>query len=849
MPALTYPTGLSIEEASTKLTQHGYNELPSQKSKNIFLLLFSVLTEPMLLLLIACGVIYLIWGEMQDAILLGFGVLVVVGITFYQERKTEKTLEALRNLSSPRALVIRNSEKKRIPGREVVPDDIILLNEGDRIPADAVIITCQNLSVDESLLTGESNAVRKNEWNGKDQPSTPGGDDLPFIYSGTLVVHGRGMAKVTSTGISTQMGKIGKALETIKEEDTLLHKETSKMVKYFTLEGLLLCVILTILVYLSKGNFLSGFLAGLTLSMSVLPEEFPVVLIIFLTLGAWRISKHQVLARRSAVIETLGAATVLCVDKTGTITENKMHLAEACIKGHYFQFKAKNEKSLIDKATQELLNYACLASEKDPYDPIEKELKRTTLQYSSIDPLEKLNLIKAYPITKNLFAVTEVWQENDNIFVATKGAPETIMEMCGIKGNEKINLEEEIIKMSKDGLRIIAVAKGEPQKPLPDNQRDFKFTFLGLLGFSDPIRTTVPEAVKTAYSAGMRIIMITGDYPGTASNIAAQIGLKNPELCITGKELSSMDEENLQEKIKNISVFARVIPEQKLLIINALKKNGEIVAMTGDGVNDAPALKAAHIGISMGERGTDVAREASSLVLLNDDFTSIVVAVRLGRRIFDNIKRAVRYIISIHVPIAGMSLLPLIFNLPMVLMPAHIAFLELIIDPASSVVFETIEEDDSIMKRPPRGLKEPIFNKRIFSVSLLQGGWVLLMVFGVFLYAIVTGRSEDEARSFAFTALILSNLILVTANITWSKSIIQIILTGNRTLYIVISAALTGLISVLSLPFTQKLFHLAPLRISDFIIILVLALITLLWFELLKKLQKNYFPPKYPLIS
>jgi P-type Ca2+ transporter type 2C len=830
--------GLSQTEVDEILQRDGYNEVPSQKNRNAFFMLLKIMTEPMLLLLLGCGLIYLFLGEPKDALMLLSFVFVVIGITFYQEKKTEKTLEALRDLSSPRALVIRDGEQKRIAGREVVTGDVLVIREGDRIPADATILSCENLSVDESLLTGESMPVRKSEHKTSLEIQRPGGDDLPFIYSGSMVVSGRGIAKVNSTGLNTEIGKIGKSLESIKQEDTLLHKETAKIVRLLALIGIILCILVIVAYTLIKGDIVGGFLYGLTISMSILPEEFPVVLIIFLTLGAWRISKRKVLTRNSSAIETLGAATVLCTDKTGTLTMNKMELNSLYADGLFYE-TSKIGSTELPKQFKNLLECGILASQKDPFDPIEKELNKIgslCLENQKITN-DDFNLIKEYPLSKNLLALSHVWQSKDEkqTIIASKGAPEAILDLCHAGHDQKHDIIKRIKAMSEKGLRVLGVAQAVfPSRDLPKDQHDFEFSFIGLLGFVDPMRESVPGAVKEAYRAGIRVIMITGDYPGTAQFIAKKIGIRNHNEYLTGEDLERMNPLELKEKIKNVNIFARVIPEQKLLIVNALKDNGEIVAMTGDGVNDAPALKAAQIGVAMGERGTDVAREASSLVLLNDDFSSIVAAVRLGRRIYNNLKRAMGYTLAVHVPIAGMAVLPLIFDLPVVLLPAHIAFLELIIDPACSTVFESEKEDMNIMKRPPRNLHEPLFNFETISISIFQGIGVLIATFALFLFSIKSGMSEIEARSFAFTSLVLSNLMLIAINLSWRKNIHKIILSANKILLIVFIGALSSLFIVLNVPFFSELFHLAPLRPKDFALIVTVVFFSLIWFEVFK---------------
>jgi len=757
-----------------------------------------------------------------------------MGITLYQERKTERALEALRDLSSPRALVIRDGEQKRIAGREVVRGDIIVLSEGDRVPADAVLVSCVNLSVDESLLTGESVPVRKASYCGTIETVRPGGDDLPYVYSGTLTVKGFGIAEVKATGINTEMGKIGKALQMIEPEETPLQKETGQLVRNLAIVALSLCILVITVYGFTRSNWLNGILAGITLAMAMLPEEFPVVLTVFLALGAWRISQKRVLTRRVPAVETLGSTTVLCVDKTGTITLNQMSVQKVFTRGEFYDLYFQ-DKSLPENF-HEVIEFSILASQISPFDPMEKALKE--LGNQALSNTEHLHnnwtLVQEYPLSQNLLAMSHVWKSPDskNYVIASKGSPEAIADICHLNEKQLQSLSKNINSMAEKGLRIIGVAKAEfKQTDLPGEQHDFKFEFLGLIGLADPVRPGVDEAIRECYDAGIRVVMITGDYPVTAQNIARQIGLKQLDGVITGSELDEMDDLDLQQRIKRTNIFARAVPEQKLRIVNALKANREVVAMTGDGVNDAAALKSAHIGIAMGRRGTDVAREASSMVLLDDDFTSLVQAVRMGRRIFDNLKKAMAYIFAIHVPIAGMSLLPVLFNWPLVLLPFHIVFLELIIDPACSVVFEAEPEEAHIMNRPPRNLQEPLFNKRIIAFSLLQGVSVLIIVLAVFLVAMYRGLGETEARTLSFTTLIFANLGLILTNRSWSRTILTILRCPNAALWWVLGGALFFLGIVLYVPFLRDLFHFSRLHLIDLIISFAAGVISILWFE------------------
>ncbi len=831
--------GLTEDEAQKRLKTDGHNELPSAKKRNIFKIIFDVFKEPMFLLLVACGVIYLVLGDVEEALmLLGF-VFFVMGITVYQEGKAEKAIDALRDMSSPRALVIRDGAQKRLAGRDVVRGDIIILREGDRVPADAVLLWCLNVMVDESLLTGESVPVRKCASEVNTVPAAqPGGDDLPTVYSGSLVVHGQGIAQVFAIGAATEMGKIGKVLGSIEEEKTFLQKETAKLVKKVFIVAIALCVSVIVLYGLTRDNWLNAILSGITLAMAMLPEEFPVVLTIFLALGAWRISRKNVLARKATAVEIIGSAAILCVDKTGTLTQNKMSI-QRLFNGKEFCSVRPDRTVSLPEDFHELVEYGILASKKDPFDPMETALK--DLGYAALHSTEHIHtnwpFIEEYPLSREMMALSHVWQTPDaaGYVVSAKGAPEAIADLCHLNADERAKLSEHVYNMASDGLRVLGVAKAYFKKEcLPSSQHDFDFKFIGLIGLADPIRETVPPAVKECYAAGIRVIMITGDYPVTAQNIAKQIGLKNPDKFITGAEISKMSPAELQEKVAQTNIFSRVVPEQKLIIVNALKANGDVIAMTGDGVNDAPALKAANIGISMGERGTDVARESSDLVLMDDDFSSIVEAVRLGRRIFDNLKKAMAYIISVHIPIAGLSLVPVMLGWPLVLFPAHIVFLELVIDPACSVVFESEPAEKNIMQRLPRNPKESLFGRRLILISLLQGFFTLAVVVAVFRGAIALGHQEAAARTLAFVTLIISNLCLILTNRSWSRSIIASFSVSNKALAWVIAGTVTFLCLAIYVPPLQKLFHFSNMHPVDTIVCLVAGVWCVAWFELTK---------------
>ncbi|MDQ5858164.1 MAG: cation-translocating P-type ATPase, partial [Acidobacteriota bacterium] len=782
------PSGLSEDEASARLRQEGYNEIASASGRGIFAIAGETVREPMILLLLAAGTVYLFLGDLSEAIVLLFSVLVVIGISLYQNRRTERALAALRDLASPRALVVRGGRRLRIAGREVVRGDILMLSEGDRVPADATLLEVANLTADESLLTGESVPVRKAASNATAAPARPGGDDQPFVYSGTLVVSGCAIARAEATGARTELGKIGRSLQTIVAEKTRLQKETDRIVRRVAVVAISLCVTVVILYGLIRESWLDGFLAGLALAMAVLPEEFPVVLTIFLALGAWRISRRRVLTRRLPAIESLGAATVLCVDKTGTLTENRMSVRKLDAGESVHEVSGKEGESLPEQFHQ-LLKIGVLASRQDAFDPMERAIQGLGQRMLPVPGRlrDGWEFVREYPLSTQVLAMSRVFRapDRETCVVAAKGAPEAIAALCRIDGSESSRFTERVRVLAEEGLRVLGVARAkcEPSK-LPADQRDFGFEFVGLIALADPVRPAVPEAIRECHAAGIRVVMITGDYPVTAANIAGQVGLggSGGVSVMTGPDVEKLDDEDLRRRVGSANVFARMVPDQKLRLVRALKANGEVVAMTGDGVNDAPALKAADMGIAMGERGTDVAREAADLVLLDDDFSSIVEAVKMGRRIFDNLRKAVAYILAIHVPIAGMSLLPMLFGWPLALFPVHIVFLELIIDPACSLVFEAEKEEADVMRRPPRNPEEPLFSRRAVGIALLQGAGVLAIVFAVFAIAFARGQGAEDARALAFTTLIVANLALILTNRSWSRTIIQSLRTKNSAL-------------------------------------------------------------------
>lgn len=832
--------GLTEKDALIRLQQEGPNELPAKQKRNLATIVYDVLREPMFVMLVAGGVLYLLFGETADALmLLGF-LLVVMIITIVQAQRTEHALDALRMLSSPRALVIRDGERRRVAGREVVAGDWVILSEGDRVPADGLVRQALHLEIDESLLTGESIAVRKVP-SINDQLDKPGGDDLASVFSGTVVTSGQAIVEIVSTGQRTQLGKIGRALEQTQVEATMLQKETRRIVRLLAITGLTACSLVVVAFAVTRGGsfeaWQQGFLAGIAMAMAVLPEEFPVVLTIFLALGAWRLSKSAVLTRKMHAVETLGAATVLCVDKTGTLTQNQMRIRVLAAGG--MSTDLSDLPGELPQPEHGLLACAILASKQDPFDPMEQALHSAGERFlkNTLRLHSEWSLVREYPLTPASLAVSHAWQTDQNhILVATKGAPEAVAELCRMTAEQREALNDEVLQLASQGLRVLAVAQGVIESGLlPERHQDIALEIVGLLGFEDPLRPSVPEAVAECQTAGVRVVMITGDFPATAKSIAQQAGFDDCERVITGAELETMSSQELRQQLHGVQIFARVVAEQKLRIVNALKENGEIVAMTGDGVNDAPALKAAHIGIAMGGRGTDVAREAASLVLLDDDFSSIVKAVKLGRRIYDNIKKAFVFIVAVHVPIAGLSMLPVFFaDWPLLLLPVHIAFLQLIIDPACTLIFEAERAEADIMQRPPRDSAEGLFTKDTLSIALLQGFSILVMCIAVFLLA-RTGHSDDAARALTFVTLVVAFVVVILVNRSWVRSALDMLRVPNPAARWVLIGAASVLAVTVLVPFARQLFHFAPLHLPDLLLSLSAGFLCVLWFEAIKK--------------
>ncbi|KQY29946.1 ATPase [Caulobacter sp. Root487D2Y] len=736
--------GLDEGEAARRLALVGPNQLDPPRTRSVAQIVLATIREPMFGLLLAASALYLAVGDLAEGLLLTLAAVATIVQVVFQEARSERALKALRDLAEPMVRLVRDGVERLAPSRSLVPGDIVLVGEGQRVPADGQLIDGELLTIDEAALTGESVPVQR-------APGSAGLSDA--IFGGTLIVSGQGVAEVTATGPRTAIGKIGAALATLAPPEDPLKKSIARLVGWLGLAAGLFCLLVVVTYGLMRGDWLEAALAGITVAIAMIPEEFPMVLSIFLALGAWRLGRHNVLVRHGAVIQTLGGATVLCVDKTGTLTENRMTVARLWAEG------AQGPPTPPDASgPHPLLATAALASAPRPIDPMDRALIALAC------PPADARLERVWPLRTGRLAVVQAWRRGDrSLLMAAKGAPEAIFALCRLAAEETASIRAALDVLAIDGLRVLAVAEAVGEGAAPDEPEVVRFVFRGLVGFADPLRADAAAAVREARAAGVKVMMITGDYPATALNIARQAGLDVRAGVLTGDDIARLDQAALRARLTDVCVFARVRPEQKLALVEALKANGEIVAMTGDGVNDAPALEAAHIGIAMGRRGTDVAREAADLILLDDSLASIVGGVRLGRRIYDNLRRALTYVTAIHVPIAGLALAPVLLGAPPMLFPVQVVFLELIIDPVCSLVFEGEPSDRQSMRRPPRSPRASLFGPRQIALGVLQGLTILAAVLALYLWGL-TFMSAAQARAGAFVALVIGNLTLAVTD-------------------------------------------------------------------------------------
>ncbi len=765
----------------------------------------------MLALLLATATVYLVIGDLGEGIALLVASLVVVTITLVQRGRTEHALSALRDLSSPRAQVMRGGVAMTVPARDLVVGDVIRVGEGDRVPADAIMRGGSNVAVDESLLSGESVPVTKHPDPEASACGAPGGDGNPFLFLGALIVSGRGVAEVVATGPRSELGRIGHSLRAIATERSPLQREVARAVLTMAALAIGLSLALALIVGLGRGDFTGGLLAGLTLAISLPPEEMPVVLTVFLALGAWRIAKVGVLTRRTVAIERLGAIDVLCTDKTGTLTQNRMTVSRVWSLEAPSALEVGRAEELPEH-THELVEYAILACPRDPFDPMEKafhELGRRTLR--STEHLHgDWRDTREYPITPALLAVTHLWRtpDRDDLVVATKGAPQALFDLCHLDVDQRTLWSERAASMGRDGLRVLAVGRGERDvAAAPDDPRSLAFRFLGLVGLHDPLRDGVPEAVALCQGAGIRVVLITGDHPETARAIARAAGIAEGEVLL-GPAIDDLDDDALAVRMAATTVVARAVPAHKLRIVQAMRVAGVRVAMTGDGVNDAAALKGADVGIAMGARGTDVAREAAALVLVDDDFGAIVGAVALGRRIFENLRRAFGYIVAVHIPIAGLALLPVLLGWGALLGAIQVVMMELVIDPASSIVLELEPARRDIMSLPPRSKRARVLDPRRVMWSVVQGLTLLASVIALVVILRGADAAPEEVRSLAFVALIVGNLALLIASRSARDPFWQTLRRGNRAVPILVVVTLAVLALLTLVPPIAGLFGL-----------------------------------------
>lgn len=820
--------GLTSQDIIKLKKIYGKNEIAPSKKDTPIIKIIHALCEPMFLLLIVAASIYFLLGEPRDGLIMLIFVFAVIAIDIFQEWKTDKTISALKKLSTPHITVLRNNQKVEISSIDLLPGDIMYIHEGIKIPADGYVLESNGLKVDESILTGESLPVYKTT-NDKNNNKNYWHQD--YCYQGTLVINGTGIIKVDKIGTNTEYGKIGDSLNHIEEQKTPLQKEVSFLVKTCSIVALSLFILVSFFTFISisnepiKSRIISSILSGITIAMAMIPEEFPVVLTVFLGVGAWRLAKKKSLVKKLASVETLGAISVLCVDKTGTITKNEMTIDTINTN--------LDEKSFIKKTI--------LCCEKNPYDPMEKAIYKyaNELNISLNSPTS--TKIKDYPFTDEYKMMASVWQINNDIIITAKGSPESILKISILSKEEKTKINKELTTMQNKGLRVIAVAskKYSKDKDLPQDISNLELDFLGLIGFIDPPKENISSYISTCKKAGIKVVMITGDNGLTAASIATSIGIPSSKV-ITGEMLEEMSLEELQDNIETCSIFSRVLPKHKKKIIEAYQNLGHIVAMTGDGVNDAAALKQANIGIAMGGNGSEVSTEAADLILLDDNFSTIINTIEDGRRIYDNIKKSIGYILTIHIPIALSSLLASILGINpnnFMLLPLHVVLLELIIDPTCSVIFEREPAESNIMSRPPRTIKEKLLDKSILIKSIIQGLVIFISSFTT--YLIYLNQDLLIARTMAFTIIILSNIFLVEVNSSnnFAYQNIKNIIKDK----VILTIHITIILSLILINYTNihNILKLTSLNILELSITILISFLSVYWYELIK-LYKKY---------
>ncbi len=813
-----YP-GLSQEEVKASRSMHGSNEMLASKSK-FWSSILAFVKEPMLLLLITAAIVYFLIGETGDAVFMIAAIAIVSGISVYQEQRSKKALNALRKLTSPLSTVVRDGTVNEIRKEEIVVGDTLIVSEGKSVPADAVVISSNDFSVNESVLTGESVPVVK---------STE--DEKNLVFQGTTVASGLAICKVSAIGNATKLGQIGQSLSSIKIESSPLQIQINRFVRVMAFAGLIIFLITWLLNYLQSQSISDSLLKALTLAMSILPEEIPVAFATFMALGAWRLAKLGIVVKKTNTVETLGSATVICTDKTGTITENEMRFAAV--------YDLSRDKIIPDKELtsneEPVIEMAMWASEPIPFDPMEKALHDTYGKLTSHDKRKEFKMIHEYPLSGKPPLMTHVFQgRNAERIIACKGAPEALIGLSQMSPEQKSNITNAFRTLSQQGYRVLAVGYAEHNNEvLPSNQHDFNVVVMGIVAFYDPPKKNIESVFRAFYDAGIDVKIITGDNAFTTATIAKQIRFRNADRVMDGGELMRLNDQEIRQKVKQINIFTRMFPEAKLKILNALKANGEVVAMTGDGVNDAPALKASHIGIAMGIKGTEIAKEASSLILSDDDLSRMVSAVAMGRRIYTNLKKAIQYIISIHIPIILIVFLPLLLGwiYPNIFTPVHIIFLELIMGPTCSIIYENEPLEENAMREKPRKSTRTFFNGRELLTSVVQGLVITAGLVVVYHIGAQSGSTEPAVRTMVFTALIAANISLTLVNRSFYYSIFHTLRYQNGLMAIIILITILLTVALLMVPFLKELFGFTNLPLTALSVSVAIGLASAIWFE------------------
>lgn len=821
--------GLNQEELKISREKYGYNQSENLKKSTWYSMLLDILKEPMLLLLFAVTAIYLIVGNYSEALFMLGAIIAVSGISFYQDNRSKNALEALEKLNEPLSTVIRNSKVVQIPTHEIAVGDLCITEEGKMINADGEIVHSNDFSVNEASLTGESFSVFKSsETNDRN------------VYSGTLVVSGLAVFRVENIGSETKLGKIGQSIQNIQEESSPLHTQITKFVKWMAVIGIAVFLMVWGYSFWQTGNIIESLLVGLTLAMSILPEEIPVAFTTFMALGAWKLMKEGIIIKRSSVVETLGSTTVICTDKTGTITENSMQLKAL------YDFKTDRvfeEQDFNDAALSELIQFAMWSSEPVPFDPMEKTIHQVYENTQDKDEREDFHMIHEYPLDGKPPMMTHLFENSSGKrIIAAKGAPEAILKVSNLSQADNQKLQEKIIEFGKQGYRVLGVGKSIFEgNSFPAQQQDLEFEFLGFTVFYDPPKKGIQNVIQKIYDAGIKVKVITGDNADTTNAIAKQAGIISEAAAVNGEQILKQNENDLTSLAQKTTLFTRMFPEAKLATVNALKKDGEVVAMLGDGVNDAPALKAAHIGVAMGNKGTEIAKAAALMVIINDDLGKLITGIAAGRRIYTNIKKAVQYIISIHIPIILTVSLPLFLGwiYPHIFTPVHVIFLELIMGPTCSIVYENEPLEKNAMQQKPRRMTDTFLNIKELSISIIQGLMITAGVLFAYQFSVQQGSSEETTRAMVFTTLIIANILLSLVNRSFIYSVFASFKNRNYLFPVIIFATLLLLMIILYVPPVAAFFQVQSLDFSQLGTAALIASVSVLWFEIFKWVKRS----------